>query len=204
MSNLARVGEREWWLRAALVLWDPRSVFTAMRAGGADQRQDVVVVLTVLAGLLAVLSTPRFAVLLDDSEVDGFSLAAFAFVAAVSYAFVGYFLLAAALKLGSGADYRLARHVVGYSAAPLALGALVLWPLRLAIYGGDLFRAGGSDGGVDGSVFALAELGLALWALALLVCGARYALRLPWPHAAAACVLPAVLAGLAVWVDRFT
>ena len=60
------MGEREWWLRAALVLWDPRSVFTTMRAGGADQRQDVVVVLTVLAGLLAVLSTPRFAVLLDD------------------------------------------------------------------------------------------------------------------------------------------
>jgi hypothetical protein len=198
------VGEREWWLRAALVLWDPRSVFTAMRAGGADQRQDVVVVLTVLAGLLAVLSTPWFADLLDDPEVDGFSVAAFAFVAAVSYAFIGYFLLAAALKLASAADYRLARHVVAYSAAPLALGALVLWPLRLAMYGDDLFRSGGSDGGVDGTAFALAELGLALWALALLVCGARYALRLPWPRAAAACVLPAVLAGLAVWFDRFT
>ena len=47
------------------------------------------------------------------------------------------------------------------------------------------------------------ELGCALWALGLLVCGARYAFALPWPRAAAACVLPATLAGLAVWIDRF-
>jgi hypothetical protein len=195
--------EREWWLRTVLVLWDPRGVFTAMRAGGAEERQEPAVALTVLAGLFAVLSTPRFATFLDEPEVDGIALAAFALVGAASYALVGYFVLWAALKLGSGADYRLARHVIAYAAAPLALGLLVLWPLRLAIYGGDLFRAGGSDGGADGTAFALAEVGFALWALGLLVAGARYALALSWPRAAAASVLPATLAGLSVWLDRF-
>jgi hypothetical protein len=196
------VGAREWWLRAALVLWAPRDVFSAMRLDGADERQEPAAALVVLAGFFAVLSTPRFATFLDDPEVSGASVAVFAFIAAVAYAFVAYFLLGAALKLGSGAPYRLARHVVAYSCAPLALGTLILWPVRIAAYGGDLFRAGGADGGVDGTAFALAELGCALWALGLLVCGARSAFGLPWPRAAAACVLPATLAGLAVWLDR--
>jgi hypothetical protein len=198
-----RVGEREWWLRAALVLWEPRAVFGAMSAEGADDRQEPAVVLVSSASLFAVLSTPRFATLLDEPEVDGVSLAAFAFVGATAYAFAGYFVLGAALKLASGAPFRLARHVVAYAAAPLALGLLVLWPVRVAAHGGDLFRAGGSDGGADGTAFALAELGCALWSVGLLVAGARYALGLAWPRAAAVAVLPVTLAGLAVWLDRF-
>jgi hypothetical protein len=174
-----------------------------MRRDGADERQEIAAALVFGAGLFAVLSTPRFATLLDDPEVSGASVAAFAFIAAVAYGFVGYIVLGAALKLGSGAPYRLTRHVVAYSCAPLVLGLLVLWPGRLAAYGDDLFRSGGSDAGAGGTVFALLELGCALWALGLLVCGARYAFGLPWPHAAAACVLPATLAGLAVWIDRF-
>jgi hypothetical protein len=201
--NLALVGAREWWLRAALVLWAPRDVFTAMRADGADERQEPAVALTVLAGLFAVLSTPRFATFLDDPEVSDVSVAVFALIGAGAYAFVGVFALGAALKLGSRAPSRLARHVVAYAAAPLALGLVVLWPVRIAAYGGDLFRAGGSDGGVDGTVFAFAELGFALWALALLVAGARYALELTWGRAVGASVLPATLVGLAVWIDRF-
>jgi hypothetical protein len=162
-----------------------------------------VLALAILAGLFAVLSTPRFATLLDEPEVDGLSVAVFAFLGAGAYAFVGLFLLGAALKLGSGAPARLARHVVAYAAAPLALAALVLWPLRLSAYGGDVFRSGGADAGSDGTAFALAELGVALWSLGLLAAGARYAFGLSWARAAAACVLPATLAGLAVWIDRF-
>jgi hypothetical protein len=202
-SNLARVGAREWWLRAALVLWSPQEVFGAMRAGGADERQEPAVALVALAGLFAILSTPRFAGFLDEPEVDGLSVAVFGFVGAAAYGFVGYAVLGAALKLASGAPYRLARHVVAYSAAPLALGLLVLWPVRSAVYGSDLFRAGGADGGADGSAFALAELGFALWSTGLLVAGARYALGSNWPRAAAVAVLPLTLAGLAVWLDRF-
>ena len=202
-SNLASVGEREWWLRAALVLWDPRSVFEAMRRDGADERQEAAGALAFLAGLFAVLSTPHFAGLLDEPEVDGWSVAVFAFIGAAAYAFVAYFVLGAALKLASGAPYRLARHLVAYAAAPLALGVLFLWPVRLAAHGGDVFRSGGADEGADGTFFALVELGLALWSAGLLVTGARYALRLPWARAAAVSVLPLTLAGLAVWLDRF-
>jgi hypothetical protein len=203
VTNLARVGEREWWLRAALVLWDPRGVFGAMRRDGADERQEAASALAGLAGLFAVLSTPRFAGLLDDPEVDGWSVAVFAFIGGAVYAFVGYFVLGAALKLASGAPYRLARHVVAYSAAPLALGVLFLWPVRLAAHGSDLFREGGADDGADGAFFALVELGLALWSAGLLVAGARYAFRLTWARAAAVSVLPLTLVGLTVWLDRF-
>lgn len=195
--------ERDWWLRAALVLWAPRDVFAAMRVGEPDERQEPVLALALLAGLFAVLSTPRFGTLLDEPEVDGVSVAVFAFLGAGAYAFVGLFLLGAALKLGSGAPARLARHVVAYATAPLALAVLALWPLRLSAYGGDVFRSGGGDGGLDGAAFTLAELGVALWSLGLLAAGARYALGLAWARAAAVCVLPATLVGLAVWIDRF-
>jgi hypothetical protein len=197
------VGERGWWLRAALVLSAPRAVFDAMRADGADERQEPATALVLLAGLFAVLSTPRFAGLLDEPEVDGLSVVVFALVGAGAYAFVGYFVLGAALKLASGAPYRFARHVVAYAAAPLALGLVVLWPVRWAAHGSDLFRAGGSDGGADGTIFALAELGFAVWSAALLLAGARYAFRLPWTKAAAVSVLPLTLAALSVWLDRF-
>lgn len=197
------MGERDWWLRAVLVLWAPRAVFGAMGAEDADDRQEPAVAIVVLAGLFAVLSTPRFAGFLDEPEVDGLSVGAFALAAAGAYAFVGYFVLGAALKLGAGAPYRLARHVVAYSAAPLALGLLVLWPVRAAAHGSDLFRGGGSDGGADGTFFALAELGCAVWAVGLLVGGVRFALGQSWARAAAVSVLPVTLASLAVWLDRF-
>jgi hypothetical protein len=203
LSNLARVGARDWWLSAALVLWDPRSVFRAMPGSDPDQRQEPALALVFGAGLFAVLSTPRFAGLLDEPEVDRLSVAVFALVGGAAYAFVGYFLLGAALKLAAGVSFQLARHVVAYAAAPLALGLLVLWPLRLAAYGSDLFRSGGGDGGLDGSAVALLELAFALWSVGLLVAGARFAFGVPWAQAGAVAVLPVTLAALAVWLDRF-
>jgi hypothetical protein len=197
------VRARDWWLATALVLWEPRRVFAAMRGDSADERQEPAVALVLLGGLFAVLSTPRFAALLDEPDVDELSLLAFAIVAGAAYAIAGYFVLGAALRLASRAPHRRARHVVAYAAAPLALGLLVLWPLRLAAYGDEVFQAGGSDGGADGTLFALAELGFVLWAVGLLVAGGRYALSLPWARAAAVAVLPVTLAGLAVWFDRF-
>lgn len=174
-----------------------------MRVDDGEERQEPAVAIVALAGLFAVLSTPRFAGFLDEPEVDGLAVAVFALIGAAAYAFAGYFVLSAALKLASGAPFGLVRHVVAYAAAPLVLGLLVLWPVRAAVHGSDLFRAGGSDGGADGTAFALAELGFALWSVGLLVAGARYALRLPWPRAVAVSVLPVTLAALAVWIDRF-
>ena len=102
------MGAREWWLRAAVVLWEPRSVFTAMPVTDPDDRQEPAVTLVFLAGLFAVLSTPRFAGFLDEPEVDALALVAFALVGAAAYAFAGYFLLGAALKLASGTSFQLA------------------------------------------------------------------------------------------------
>ena len=50
-----------------------------MRSDGADQRQEPAA-LVFMAGLFAVLSTPHFATLLDEPEVDGASVAVFAFL----------------------------------------------------------------------------------------------------------------------------
>ena len=48
------------------------------------------------------------------------------------------------LRAGAGlrraSSFRQARHIVGLAAAPLALSLLLVWPVRLAIYGGDVFR----------------------------------------------------------------
>jgi hypothetical protein len=77
---------------------------------------------------------------------------------------------------GAGADgrYRQTRHLLAYAGAPLALGLLILLPLRLAAYGEDAFRTGGGDaGGVDRWLFTGLELGFALWAAGLLVLGIR-------------------------------
>ena len=74
-------------------------MFDAMRRDGADERQETAAALVFMAGLFAVLSTPRFATFLDEPEVSGASVAVFAFIAGVAYGFVGYVLLGAALKL---------------------------------------------------------------------------------------------------------
>ena len=55
---------------------------------------------------------------------------------------------------------------------PLAL-SLVVWLLRIAVYGGDPFRTGGSDTGAGNHVFEAVEVAVLLWSGALLVVGLR-------------------------------
>ena len=58
--------------------------------------------------------------------------------------------------------------------APLALSLVLVWPLRLALYGSDVFRRGGSDDGGRRRVSStLLELGFAAWAAVLLLVGVR-------------------------------
>ena len=57
--------------------------------------------------------------------------------------------------------------------APIALSLLLVWPLQLAVYGGDVFRRGGSDDGAGGRVFDVLELGFAAWSAVLLLVGVR-------------------------------
>jgi hypothetical protein len=75
---------------------------------------------------------------------------------------------------------------------PFAL-SLVVWPVRIAVYGGDLFESGGSDTGAGNTVFEALELGFLGWSLALLLYGIRVVNAWSWGRAAGAFALPAVI-----------
>ena len=93
-------------------------------------------------------------------------------------AFAGYFIVGGALYLGarglgSEGSFRRARHVLGFSVAPLALSLVLLWPVQLAVFGSDRFRRFGSDDGDAGQVFDVLQLGFVVWSAALLLIGVR-------------------------------
>ncbi len=192
--------EREWWLRVPAVLLGPRAVFVALRDGSQEQvdaRQEPVLALVYLAGIAAVLSTSTAGRLLDDAEYDGLLVAVWAVVAGGLYAFAGYWLIGGALYLGARGlgglgDYRRGRHVLAFALAPLALSLLVLWPVQLIVFGGDLFRRGGSDSGAAGSVFDALELAFAGWSAALLLVGVRAVHGWTWGRALGALGLVAL------------
>src|SRR3712207_799079 len=77
-----------------------------------------------------------------------------------------------------------------FAATPLILALLTLWPVRLALYGGDMFREGGDDDGTVGRLLDWVEWALLAWCIALLAVGVRALYDLPWRR------VPAVL-GLA-------
>ena len=93
------------------------------------------------------------------------------------YGLVGYFLLgflayAGARAAGSDVSFGRARQIVGFAVVPLALSLLV-WFLRIAIYGGDPFRTGGSDTGFGNHLFEAVEVAAFVWSGVLLVVGLR-------------------------------
>jgi hypothetical protein len=92
--------------------------------------------------------------------------------------------------------------VLGFAVAPLALSLLLVWPVRLAVYGSDLFRTGGEDNGSGDKVFEALALGSGLWALALLVSGMRAVNGWPWPRALAAVAFAAAPVVLIVALSR--
>jgi hypothetical protein len=184
---------RDWWLRAALVLQRPRPVFVALRDDSKDSladRAEPVLAIVLLAGIAAVLASSVAGRLMDDSSYDGLLVAVWAFIAGGLYGMFGYYAFGALLHrsakaLGSQGSYRRARHVVAFAAVPIAL-SLVLWPVKLAIYGESLFRTGGSDHGAGVRVFDGLELIFLLWAAALLLVGVRAVHGWTWARAAAA------------------
>ena len=179
-TEAPRAGDRAWLLRALLVLIDPRPVFAALRGDAEDEaqaRQEPITAIVILAGIASVLWTPVAGRLLDDPAIDGLLVAVWAFVGGAFYGVLGYWLGGGAFQLGLRAagslgDYRRARHVLAFAAAPVAL-SLVLWPVRLAVYGEDVFRTGGADGGAGDGLFVALELGFVAWALVLLAVGVR-------------------------------
>jgi hypothetical protein len=196
--------ERDWWLRTVLVLQAPRAVFLALRdesGGAAAARAEPVLLIVWLAGMVSVLSTATAGRLMDDHDYDGLLVCVWTFLAGGLYGGVAYFLFGAALyggvkALGSDGSYRRARHLLAFAAVPLAL-SLVLWPLRIALYGADLFHRGGADTGAGGTLLALLSGAFGLWSLALLALGVRAVHGWTWARSAAAIgagvVLPLLL-----------
>ncbi len=197
-------GARAWWLRTVLVLQAPRAVFVALRRDDdeeAAQRSEPVLLIVLLAGIAFVLSTRTAAHLMDDHSYDGLLVAVWTFLAGGLYGGVAYWLIGAVLNtalaaLGSQGSFRRSRHLLAFAAVPFAL-SLVLWPVKLAVYGDALFRRGGADAGSGGKVFAALGLVFAAWAAVLLVIGVRSVHGWTWARALAAAAVP-IAAGAAI------
>ena len=133
---------RDWWLRTLLVFQRPRPVFVALRDDGKEasaDRAEPIFLIVVLAGIAAVLMTRTAAHLMDDGTYDGIVTAIWAFFVGSLFGVFWYFAFGALLYwcgrlLGSQGTYRRARHVLAFAAAPVAL-SLVLWPVKLSLYG---------------------------------------------------------------------
>jgi hypothetical protein len=187
---------RDWWLRTLLVLQRPKPVFQALRDDSneaAADRSEQVLLIVWLAGIAGVLTTSAAASLMDDANYTPIIVAIWAFIGGGIYGAFAYFFFGALLyggvrAFGSQGSYRRARHVLAFAAVPLAF-SLVLWPVKLALYGGDWFRTGGGDTGTGGLVFDLLTYAFFLWAAVLLVVGVRSVHHWPWLRALAACVL---------------
>jgi Yip1-like protein len=181
-----RADEWVWLQRAIFVLVRPHEVFRAMRDdsdAAARPRSEAVLGLVILSGIASVLWTPRYGRLLDDVANDGLNVAVIAFIGGAIYGTVAYYLGGLIVywltRIAGGITYRQVRHVLAFASAPIALSLLALWPVRLAVYGQDVFRSGGSDHGAGNTAFIVLELLFVAWALALLVLGLRTVRRQP-------------------------
>jgi hypothetical protein len=200
--------DRAWWLRVPAVLLSPRSVFFALREDDPDDvaaRSEPILLVVWLAGAAAVLASPKAAGLLDDPDYDALLLTVWGFIAGGIYGGVGYFLVGFAIffgarLLGSLGSFRRERHIVGFSLVPLAVSLLLLLPLRLALYGGDTFRAGGADEGAGENVLLGLQLAFAAWSFALLLVGVRVVHGWDWLRSIAVVAAGAALLAALVGV----
>jgi len=194
----------EWWLRTGLVLTAPRAVFAALRDDSpetAAERSEQVLLVVWLAGMASVLSTTTAAHLMDDHDYDALLVAVWTFLAGGLYGGVAYFVVGGFLHggvhaLGSLGSYRRTRQLLAFAAVPLAL-SLALWPVKIALYGSDVFRRGGADGGAGTVVFDVLGLAFVLWTVALVVIGVRTVHGWTWARSAGAVATGAALPVLA-------
>ena len=178
------------------MLQHPRPVFVALRDSSTESqtdRSEPVLAIILLAGSAYALSTGTAGHLMDDSQHDGLLVAVWAFIAGsligiTAYFVFGAFVWGAVKLLGSQGSYRRSRHVVAFAAVPIVL-SLVLVPFRLALYGEDIFRTGGSDAGTGDRVFQVLFAAFVVWSLALLLIGIRSVHGWTWARAGAATAL---------------
>jgi Yip1 domain len=174
--------ERAWLRRAVLVLYRPRDVLALLRDDSDDAaraRSEALLALVWLAGIAGVLWTPVGGKVLNDVTLDWVDLLVWGFIGGGIYGFAVYFggglVLYWLTRAVGGITYRQVRHVLGFAGAPIALSLFVVWPARVAVYGEDVFRSGGSDRGAGNWLFVVFELAFIAWSLALLLLGLRLA-----------------------------
>jgi len=192
--------EKRWWLRTLAVFQTPRPVFAALRDESrreVEARQEPILAVVVLAGIAAVLLAPETGKLLDESLVENSIavLAVLVFLTGAVYGFAAYWIGGALLYLGlrgagSQGSYQRARHVLAFAAVPSVLGLVLVWPVRLLVYGTDSFRTGGDDSGVGPLVFDLAEAAFFVWSFGLLLYGIAVIERWRLLRAGVAVALP--------------
>jgi hypothetical protein len=195
--------ERDWWLRLALVLQSPAAVFAWLRddsAEAASARQEPITAVTFVAGISIFLATPTAGRVFDDAEFNNnyLLLIVECVFAGLLVAIQNFWILGGAVHLGgraadSAATYRQARHIVALSTAPFVLSLVALWPVRLAIFGGDAFRTGGSDSGAAQAVFRSIDGAFLAWALVLLLIGVRSLNGWAWPRTVASLAVAGVV-----------
>jgi len=198
--------ERSWWLRAPAVLVAPRAVFVSLRdesEEAVDAQQEPLLAIAGLAGIAGVLGTPVGRHLLNQQGVTPADVAVWAFFGGLAYAVAVYWLgggllYGAARRFGGLGSYRRARSVLALSAAPLALSLFTLWPVRIAIYGQNLFRTGGADWGPGDRTFGGLLYFAFAWSALLLVIGVRSVHGWSWGRSLATVALAAALPALIV------
>jgi hypothetical protein len=185
------------------VLAAPASVFVWVRDDSdeaAAARQEPITAVVFLSGISIFLSTRTAGRLFDDFEFDWLLVVVEAVVAGLLVGIQNFWILGGAVYLGgkaadSAASYRQARHVTGLALAPFVLALIFVWPVRLAMFGADVFRSGGSDQGAAEVVFRTIDLGLLAWSAALVYLGVRALNGWSWLRS---------LAGIAVAAVFFT
>jgi hypothetical protein len=91
--------------------------------------------------------------------------------------------------------------MLAYAAVPLALSLFTLWPVRIAVYGVDLFRTGGNDYGRGDAIFGAVALGFVAWSVITLAIGVRVVHGWTWWRAAGTVALAAAFPALVVFAS---
>jgi len=198
--------ERAWWSRLPRLLYSPAEVFAELRdesREAADARQEPIVAVAFLAGIamaiaLVAIQPPynRFYESLSAFNMTFEAILGGALVALSNFWVGGALFYLGTRGLGATTGYRLARHIAGLATAPFILVLVFAVPVRLGLYGVDLFRDTGRDSGAGGDVFIAIDVLALLWTLALVVIGIRMAQRWTWGRAAASLGIAALFATL--------
>ena len=202
----ADVLEREWWSRLPRLLVAPRQVVAELRdesREAGDARQEPLVAVALLGGIaifigLVALEPPydRFHLDLSAFNMTFESILGGALVALSNFWLGGALIYLGARGLGATSGYRLARHIAGLATAPFVLVLVLAVPVRLGLYGVDLFRDRGSDTGAGSDVFIGIDALALAWTLALALVGIRVTQRWSWGRTAAALGVAALFAVL--------